>query len=77
MKSLVIILVLAAVVYLTPLRAPVMASVQRASAFLESNLASTSAPLYARIQTFGGSVRSKSMELLRQELHDAINGLVK
>jgi|GEM_PF-3703005 len=77
MKFLLAILVLAIIVYVSPLREPAVKYFHQGTQFLESTVASGSAPLYARIQTFGDSVRSKSMGLIRRELHDAINGLVK
>ena len=69
--------VLGVFVWFTPAHVVVEKNIRASIAIIESTAASGSEPLKARLIGVKDSILNKAMELLRQELHRSVDGLVK
>lgn len=75
--GLTLIIALAGFLWKTPALGVIPEKTRESIQAVQVLIASKSAPLTAQAQSVAISVRSKIMEFLRKELHDAIDGLVR
>lgn len=75
--ALTLLAVLGLFLWATPARTVIAEKLQQVGGITQELASSSSDSLRARAGAIVASLRLKSMELLREQLHDTIDGLVK